>query len=285
MSLSDLRSALDARNIFMSIAEEVVNRLRPEEKIGKVYSYDTNSQTAQILLAGETINSLITARFALDKVPFVQMQSLWASQGYSAPGDIVRITGKPGSYYISDFISGYPRSWGGVEIGTGMMWFGATVPNDRYLFCQGQTYSGNEYPLLAGVLGDTYGTHSGDTYYLPDLRSRSPIGVGGQLVPAQLYGGYSLGQKFGDERLHAHDHGGSTGSAVDSNQGYSAVPEAYYGLNFGLMAGGGQGYAGRPMVWNNTGGNTHAHTVATSGSGGAQNVHPVLGVNFIIKAR
>lgn len=109
MSFSDLRAAMAMRGLITSIAEDAVKRLRPEERIGKVFSYDTNAQLAQIYFPGETIDSLVTARFALDRVPSTAMASSFDFAGYDANGDIVRVAGKPGAYYISDYISGIPQ--------------------------------------------------------------------------------------------------------------------------------------------------------------------------------
>lgn len=264
--LNDLMSALRMRELLTSIATEVVERLRPEEKIGKVYSYDKSSQTARILLAGETVDNLIVARFALDKQPTIQMEPLWNSLGYSAPGDIVRISGKPGSYYILDFVSGYPSHWDGTEVGFGFMWFSNTLPNDQYLWCRGGTFLGSQYPVLASVVGDSFGTHSGDTYYLPNLNARSPIGVGGPAAYGSVGNNYSLGQGWGHEAMQQHNH--------VQVIGYS---EGIYGANW-TFANGGTG----PRDFNvgpNYPGTDNA------GTGNMGNIHPVLAVNFIVRAK
>ena len=52
----------------------------------------------------------------------------------------------------------------------------AEIPSG-WLLCDGGQFSRAEYPLLADVLGDTYGARAGSLYRLPDLRGRSPIGV------------------------------------------------------------------------------------------------------------
>ena len=82
--------------------------------------------------------------------------------------------------------------------------------------------------------------------------------------------------------LPNHSHVAEVAPATDSNQGYAAVPEAVYGQNFGLMAGGGQGYASRPMIWNNTSGVTHTHGVTVfqnapaSASSAHNNLQPYI---------
>lgn len=52
-------------------------------------------------------------------------------------------------------------------------WAGATIP-PGYLLCNGGSFSSVTYPELAAVLGDTYGVHSGTTYYLPKRASILP---------------------------------------------------------------------------------------------------------------
>ena len=52
---------------------------------------------------------------------------------------------------------------------------GSTAPTG-YLLCDGSTFNGDQYPELRDVVGDTYGTHSGTTYYLPNLKGRIPVG-------------------------------------------------------------------------------------------------------------
>lgn len=115
----EVPSAARARDIIERIAESVINKIRPEPFLAKVYDINLNNQTARVLLAGETLNDLMTVRFALDKVPRSLMVDNTAL-GLSAPGDIVRIAGKPGGYYILDFFSGNPlgdkENAGGVSM-------------------------------------------------------------------------------------------------------------------------------------------------------------------------
>lgn len=52
---------------------------------------------------------------------------------------------------------------------------GSAAPTG-YLLCDGSTFNGDQYPELRDVVGDTYGTHSGTSYYLPNLKGRIPVG-------------------------------------------------------------------------------------------------------------
>lgn len=67
-----------------------------------------------------------------------------------------------------------------LPVGTIIPWAGAnsSIPNDKWLVCNGATFDSSEYPDLATVVADTYGTHSGSTYYLPNLQGRVVMGEG-----------------------------------------------------------------------------------------------------------
>lgn len=77
--------------------------------------------------------------------------------------------------YVDAQISGV--SAGGIISGSIVMYAGTAAPAN-WLLCNGGTFSSLTYPTLATVVGDTYGVHSGTTYFLPDLRSRVPWGTG-----------------------------------------------------------------------------------------------------------
>lgn len=187
-----------------------------------------------------------------------------------------------------------------IPVGTIQM-YGANPasPPEGWLYCRGGTFQSTQYPALAALLGDTYGTRSGTTFYLPDFNARSPVGVGGPAVPAVGGNNYSVGQKWGDERMQLHNHGisdpGHAHSVYDPGHNHAA-PVAVYD--------GGSASSYRSLFatnapfwsmgdWNNpvtreaTGISLYANTtgisVTNSGSGDKGNVHPVLGMNFIIK--
>lgn len=180
-----------------------------------------------------------------------------------------------------------------IPVGTVQM-YAANPTNapEGWLYCKGGTFLSTTYPALANLLGDTYGTHSGTTYYLPDFRARSPIGIGGAAVPAVGGNSYSLGQKYGDERLQQHNHGVSDPGHTHGTYGRGSTWGAnnYWGtpdIWFNATAYGGDNSAANVLVmgswWNGTYSATTGLSIQNNGSGTAGNVHPVLGVNFIIK--
>jgi microcystin-dependent protein len=205
------------------------------------------------------------------------------SVGFTLPGNHNRVrlmirgygdgSGTPGTLFWDDTKSSLqiipPSS---VVTGEIKMWPTATAPSG-YLLCNGGTFSATTYPELAALLGDRFGTHSGDTYYLPDFRARSPIGAG-SAVPAVGGNSYSLGQKWGHELLQAHTH--------IQNPHYHSFVEGDNNTNAQFTVAGGTGMDNKVNRARNTDSTTAVNQ--STGGGNAQNVHPVLGINFIIKA-
>ena len=64
-----------------------------------------------------------------------------------------------------------------VFIGSIMM-FGFNFPPNGWALCQGQLLSISQNSALFALLGTTYGGNGQTTFGLPDLRGRSPIGMG-----------------------------------------------------------------------------------------------------------
>ena len=92
---------------------------------------------------------------------------------------LVPAGGSTGQALVKTANTDYATGWGaisGVPTGAISQFAGATAPSG-YLLCNGATFDSGVYPALAAVVGDLYGTHSGTTYYLPDLRSRVPVGL------------------------------------------------------------------------------------------------------------
>ena len=171
---------------------------------------------------------------------------------------------------------------GGAGLPTGaiFMWPLPTNPPGA-LLCQGGTFDGTVYPELAKILGDTFGTHVGNTYYLPNFNARSPIGARGTSGTGSA-NNYAIGQKYGSEWMPAHNHGGVTDYNYSGSSGYNAVPTSYYSaVAFGLIEA--PSYSLRVMVHSNTTEAVHRHGIPTEGAGNAGNMHPVLGIMFAIK--
>lgn len=144
--------------------------------------------------------------------------------------------------------------------------FGGETAPTNWLFCNGQAVSRETYAELFEAIGTTYGEGDGSTTFnVPDFSSRSPMGVGqGTDENGTTYETW-LGQTYGEythqltvQEMPSHNH--KSGHFID-----------WY------TQGG---------VQNITGGDRNE--VNTSSAGGDQphnTVQPVLGVNFIIKAK
>lgn len=112
--MKDQSYAQAFRDRVERIARNIVRNETPQIRLGKVYSYNPETKTAMILFAGQKIDSLVKVRVADNMRPTSFMEDTFAYLSYNAPGDIVRIFGKPGSYFILDFYSGSPASLGEV---------------------------------------------------------------------------------------------------------------------------------------------------------------------------
>lgn len=90
--------------LLRKVAKQVVDKERPDLRVGMVHSYDRISQTAYVLFPGGTVpENLVPVRFALDKIPSVSMES-----DADGIGDVVRVAGKPGAWFILDYVTGAP---------------------------------------------------------------------------------------------------------------------------------------------------------------------------------
>ena len=99
----DLAIAAKVRDLMNQIAEQAINRLRPDIMIGQVYRFNPNGNIAFIQLPGHDEEHLLQVQFGNDKVPHSSVED-----PVDGVPDVVRIFGRPGSYFILDFIRGTP---------------------------------------------------------------------------------------------------------------------------------------------------------------------------------
>lgn len=132
--------------------------------------------------------------------------------------------------------------WSPVGTPTGaIIQYAVATPPTGWLACNGGTFSSNDYPALATLLGDTYGVHSGTTYYLPDLRGRVPVGAGSVTDVNSLTQTFALGDKLGELKhtiasteLPQHTHANAlTGTTTFAANGHTHRHMAQGGLNSG----------------------------------------------------
>ena len=150
--------------------------------------------------------------------------------------------------------------------------FGGENAPTNWLFCNGQAVSRETYAELFSVIGTTYGDGDGSTTFnLPDFSSRSPMGVGTGTDGTNSET-TTLGQEKGEytHQLTVHampSHNHTLGTNINCTA---------FGTNNSLARGTNGSFEDKDAqnYIKNTGGNQAHNTV-----------HPILGVNFIIKAK
>nr|WP_321221793.1 tail fiber protein [uncultured Psychroserpens sp.] len=153
-----------------------------------------------------------------------------------------------------------------------------------WAFCNGQLLQISQFSALFSLLGTTYGGDGRTTFALPDLRGRSPRGIG--LGPG-LHD-ITLGERAGKEQTiitvanmpsHSHDGSGlSISLACNEDDGDNNEPS---GRNIGI--------AGSGTPFNSAandasfGGGTVSGNTGPQGNNQAVDIqNPFLGINYII---
>ncbi len=167
-------------------------------------------------------------------------------------------------------------------IGSFKMWPSVTAP-DNWHFCDGAELDRGDYADLFTLIGTVFGDGDGiNTFKLPDLRGRAPIGAG----TAPGLTARALGDAAGTEETelleenipeHAHfafqDGAGAAGPVTNVTRNARAVD--YSGNNSYVI--------GIPPGGANDVGLTSTYGGDSGDTTPISNVQPVLTVNFIIK--
>lgn len=106
----DQHAAFRFRDIIKRIVEMQVNQMRPDLRIGRVFSYDDTTLIAQVLFVGHTIDELVPVRYGENMMPSRSMDENFDTEGYSASGNVVRVAGSGANLFITDYVTGAPRS-------------------------------------------------------------------------------------------------------------------------------------------------------------------------------
>lgn len=171
-------------------------------------------------------------------------------------------------------------------IGTILIWPLNWAPQG-WFFCNGQSLAVAQYQALYSLIGNTYGGNA-NTFNLPDLRSRIPVGtVMSQQQPPYTSLNVPLGGNGGHAtttltslNLPAHGH---TLNAINQNADQSApannvmlaIPGASAGRSFTPSLGYSDQQTGTVSLSPNSIGQTGNATPF-------DNTQPYLGLNFII---
>jgi microcystin-dependent protein len=151
-------------------------------------------------------------------------------------------------------------SGGGVSVGDMKAWPTINAPTG-WVVCDGTVYATSTHPALSALLGSTYGGNGTSTFGVPDLKGRSPIGLGtGDASGATIV---ALAQKKGKE----------THSLIEAENG----PHAHnsYGTEFNEDTTGGELRVDPTSSTTATGSSGSGTAHATQG--------PSLGINWVIK--
>lgn len=161
--------------------------------------------------------------------------------------------------------------------------FGGTFDIQGYVSCRGQLMSISNYTALFSLLGTTYGGDGMQTFGLPDLQGRMPIGEGaGAALPD-----YTLGEKSGlpsvtllSSNLPIHNHPLTISGQVNVSDVAANSDEP---TNSFLTTTGSNFYANQGKPGQNLGGFSVNGTVGITGSNApVQIMPPYLTISFQI---
>jgi len=149
----------------------------------------------------------------------------------------------------------------------------------NWAFCNGQIMNISQNQALFALLGTTYGGNGTQTFALPNLQSRVPVGMG----QGTGLSTYVLGQVGGSEQMQTHNHTAvlncSTAKATDN------APHAGWVIGLGDD---GSTKGSIPQIYSPTPNTAtvplgaSSVAVAQSGTGGSGNIQPYLAINYII---
>lgn len=157
-------------------------------------------------------------------------------------------------------------------IGQIRMFAGNFAPRS-YAFCQGQLLSIAQNQALFAILGTTFGGNGINTFALPNLTGRMPMGWGNGPGLSNRMLGEALGQDTATvtlQQLPAHAHGMRASAAAATTNTPSA------GVSLAATSGAKVYHAPTNPV------TSGAPLLQTGGSQPHENRQPHLGVNFII---
>jgi microcystin-dependent protein len=161
-----------------------------------------------------------------------------------------------------------------VPVGSTMLWH-MDMPPDRWIICDGSGVLKADYPQLWALFGSKYGS-SVDYFGVPDLRGRSPFGADFTTILDATAG--ALTHTLTTAQIPAHSHG-----ITDPGHTHR-VPKQSVTVNAGVNVATPAARTDNPATPHiiSDSATTGISINGTGGGGAHNNLHPVLGVNFIV---
>jgi len=157
--------------------------------------------------------------------------------------------------------------------------YGNAAPPTGWLPCDGRAVGRDDYPALFEVIGETFGAGDGTTTFeVPDLTDRSPMGFGGAAIIDVGDLGGALTHTLSVDEIPAHNHGLSDPGhfhTVNTRSGGTA------GSN-NIIVAGNANVAETPVAKASNVATTGISVNDTGGGEAHNNLHPVIGLGFII---
>jgi microcystin-dependent protein len=177
----------------------------------------------------------------------------WQQDGMLTPEEV-------SDYWRSVLLSQIQNLGIAMPVGSIILWSGDNAP-DGWLLCDGAEELRADWPELFALIGTSFGSASGDTFTLPNLLGRFPLGVSGAHAKATTGGSETHTLTTAQVPSHTHPQASGTNSFV------------YF-----TGAGGTVGLA------SGTNGSTVAATGSRGDGGSHNNMPPFLSLFYIIKA-